>query len=305
MNMIYKDGPERIKIAELNESMGIAGFATTLVVPAALDNNFLQSINLSLRIIGSPGNIYIELYDYNVDMAYGNPIATSNYLNSGLASGDWRTYEFRFDKEVLLEKGHEYLVLVKAIGTSSNNIWSLGGFAEICNASLHQDTYLYSTNGAYLKEGPDLITNKIADLFMSLTTTLQEQVEFVYEKFGLYTGTFELENDIATRCRISFNPRLDSNIDKYQVIVKGAKRVDGILGDFCFADFVQRSQYNHTVWSNGKESGSEFCYDFMFPQEVNYIEFQILFASNEVVVEENHEALYAVVVCTDNAYIQE
>ena len=304
-NMIYKDGSDRIRVAELNDSLGIAGFASTITVPAALDNAYLQTLSLDLRVTGAPGAICIELYDYNVEMNYGEPFAISNYLNSSLATSDWRTYNFSFNKQILLEKGHEYLVLVKALGTSTNNIWSLGGFTEICNNALHQDTYLYTSNGVFRKEGPDVITNKIADLYIGIGVTSQKQIELKYDKQGLYTGTFNIENDVATRCRVSFNPRFDGNIEHYSVIVKGAM-VDGEnIPEYHFADFVQMSKFDHTVWANGKLSGNEFCFDFTFSEAVNKIEFQIVFnnTKDNQITEENYEALYAVVACTDNAYI--
>ena len=173
VNMIYKDGPERIKVAEINETAGIAGFATTMIVPAELDNNFLNGMSLSLRIQGAPGSLNIMLYEYNDAMQYGDAIAVSNYLNAGLVTNEWRTYDFSFDKQILLEKGKEYLVLIRANSTDSVNYWSIGGFTGVCNYNIHQDTYLYTVHGGFSKEGPDLITNKIADAFIGLKTTSQ------------------------------------------------------------------------------------------------------------------------------------
>ena len=82
--------------------------------------------------------------------------------------------------------------------------------------------------------------------------------------------------------------------------------VDGEnVPEYHFADFVQKSKFDHTVWANGKLSGSEYCFDFTFSEAVNEIEFQIIFnnTKDNKITEENYEALYAVVACTDNAYI--
>jgi hypothetical protein len=301
VNMIYKDGPERIKVAEINETAGVAGFATTMLVPAELDNNYLNGMSLSLRVQGVPGSLNIMLYEYNDAMQYGDAVAVSNYLNAGLVTNDWRTYEFSFDKQVLLEKGKEYLVVIRANSTNSVNYWSIGGFTEICNYNIHQDTYLYTVNGRFDKEGPDLITNKIADAFIGLKTTSQLRTEYVYSN-GMYSGAFVLENDMASRCRISINPRDDKNIDNYKIIVKGR---NGNLDKYVFAKQTQRLVYTHTKWVHGIESGLEYCYDFVFDKEVNDIEFQIVYQAPGKITAENYEALYSLVVATDNAYIKE
>ncbi len=301
VNMIYKDGPERIKVAEINETAGIAGFATTMLVPAELDQNYLNGITLSLRLQGAPGSLNIMLYEYNDAMQYGDAIAVSNYLNAGLVTNEWRTYEFSFDKQILLEKGKEYLILIRANNTNSVNYWSIGGFTEVCNYNIHQDTYLYTINGQFAKEGPDLITNKIADAFIGLKTTSKLRTEYVYSN-GLYTGAFVLENDMASRCRISINPRKNENIDNYKIVVKGR---NGELDDYIFGKQVQRLTYNHTKWVHGLESGLEYCYDFIFDKEINDIEFQVIYQAPGKITEENYEALYSIVVATDNAYIKE
>jgi hypothetical protein len=40
----------------------------------------------------------------------------------------------------------------------------------------------------------------------------------------------------------------------------------------------------------------------VFPKEVNYVEFQIIYDNPNPVGEENYEALFALVVSTDSAY---
>ena len=300
MNMIYKDGPDRVKVAELNQENRVAGFASTIVVPAELDENYLREISLSLRKIGNPGSCYLELYDYNVSNLYGDPIAVSNYLSAGKASDVWATYKFTFDNEQLLEKGHIYLLLIKASATNRQNMWYVGGFAEQCNNSIHQDTFLYTTESKFQKEGPDLITNQVYDMFMGLYTTETKQLELNYSQRGIYTGAFDLEHNEASRVRISFNPRLSNQF--YKVIVKGKTKNEELINGEQLGD---AKIFNHITWANGEQSAPEYVYDFAFNKAVNTIEFQIIFDNPNPVGENNYEALFAVVVSTDNAYIKE
>ncbi len=301
VNMIYKDGVDRLKIAEINNSFDIAGFASTMVVPAELDNNFLNSINLSLRITGAPGTCQVQLFDYNSSNIYDEPVATSNLLNSSLASDQWRTYKFVLDNQIKLEKGKMYLVLVTATNTSTGNTWSVGGFTEECNNLIHQDTYTYHSDGRFTKEGPDIVTNTIADMFIGLTTTEVQALDMKYSKQGLYTGTFHLENNKASRVRISINPRRDENIDFYKVKAFGWTSNK----DFVVGSFIDRKMYSHTTMSNGEVSGYEYVYDFVFDQEVDLIEFQVIFDNPNGVTASNYEALYSLVVSTDNGFTKE
>lgn len=300
VNMIYKDGPDRVKVAELNQDNGIVGFASTIVVPAELDENYLREISVSLRKIGNPGSCYIELYDYNTDNLYGDPIAVSNYLNAGKASDIWATHRFTFDNEIFLEKGHIYLLLIKAGATNRQNMWTIGGFAEQCNHSIHQDTYLYTTESKFQKEGPDLITNQVYDMFMGLYTTETKQTKLNYTQRGLYTGTFDLEHSKASRVRVSFNPRLSNQY--YKVLVKGKTTANELVMGIPLGD---PKLYNHITWSNGEQSAPEYVYDFAFFEEVTSVEFQIVYDNPNPVGENNYEALLALVVSTDNAYIKE
>lgn len=309
INMIYKDGPNRIKVLELDETKGVAGFASTIVVPAELDGNYLNAVSLSLRTVGNPGVIYCELYDYKEDMLYKDPIATSNYLNSAATTGDWRTYQFTFNSDIMMENGHVYLLLVKAAGTYVGNTWFLGGFEEPCNYSVHQDTYLYGANGSFSKEGADVITNKVSDIFIGLYTTGTRRVSLAYSKVGLYTGSFALEHNTATRVRVSFNPGLNGKVresfdvnDYYTVTVIGrndkGQYLDGVL------DINGAKQFKHTVWANGEESADEYAYDFDFEEPVVFIEFQIIYKNANNVNKDSHGELFAVVASTDNAYLR-
>lgn len=300
MNMIYKDGPDRVKVAELNQENGVVGFASTIVVPAELDENYLREISLSLRKIGNPGSCYLELYDYNVNNLYGDPVAVSNYLSAGKASDVWTTYKFTFDNEQLLEKGHIYLLLIKSSSTNRQNMWYVGGFAEQCNNSIHQDTFLYTTDSKFQKEGPDLVTNQVYDMFMGLYTTETKQLALNYSQRGIYTGSFELEHNEASRVRVSFNPRLSNQY--YKVVVKGKTKSEELVNGMQITD---AKVFNHITWANGEQSAPEYVYDFAFDKAVNFVEFQIVFDNPNPVGEQNHEALFAVVVSTDNAYIKE
>lgn len=302
VNMIYKDGANRIKVAELNADSGITGFASMITVPAGLDGNYLNSIGVSLRVQGAPGSCQLLLYDYNESNAYLEPVASSNFLNSGLATDDWQVYQFRFDNEVKLEKGHEYLLLIKTTGTSNGNVWCVGGFVEQCNYNVHQDTYLYN-GSTFVLEGPDLITNQVADMFISLYTTEVETADLKYLPKGLYTGNFRVEEGAASRVRVSFNPRLSN--EYYTVIVKGKTDID--TADYIMGEQVEYPmEFPHTVWAYGKESANQFVYDFIMPERVTEIEFQIIYNNPATSVDnDTYEALYSVVVSVDDAYIKE
>ena len=300
INMIYKDGPDRVKVAELNQENGVVGFASTIIVPAELDGNYLKEVSLSLRKIGSPGSCYLELYDYDINNLYGEPIAMSNYLSAGKASDVWSTYKFSFDDEQLLEKGHIYLLLIKASATNRQNMWYVGGFAEQCNNGVHLDTFLYTTDSKFQPEGPDLVTNQVHDMFIGLYTTETKELELNYSQRGIYTGSFDLEHNEASRVRVSFNPRQSNKY--YKVVVKGITVNEELQQGTQLND---PKVFNHTTKANGEQSAPEYVYDFAFDKPVNFIEFQIIFDSPDPVGEQNYEALFAVVVSTDNAYIEE
>ncbi len=322
LNMIYKDGADRISVMDINESISQKGFVSAITVPAELDNNFLKSVSISLRVEGAPGVCYCELYDYKaLDKAqnriFGEPIATSKNLGSASASSTgFGTHHFALDNEILLEKGQMYLLVVKANGTSTGNVWRVGGFTEVCNNNIHQDTYIYNTDGSLTPQTMDMLSNQVLDMFIGLGTSQVKENNLSYSKQGIYTGTFEIENSAASRVRVSFNPDrngkelIDFNVHDYYKVnvigklkdldefVKGVpNRIDG-LGNH------EVKVYSHRVLADGELSAYEYVYDFDFEgQEVDLIEFQIVYNSIDAVGEDAHGALYAVVVSTDNAFL--
>lgn len=314
VNMIYKDGANRIKIIELNESENIMGFGTTIEAPHELDENYLNAIGLSLRTIGKPGQLWCELYHWNEDAIYDPEyvIAISEFLNSDTITSDWKTHKLHFrDSDIKLESGHKYMLLIKGSGTTKDNVWCIGGFEEICNMSPHQDTFFYENNNNFLRRIlPNPNTNIIYDAFVSLYTTENQQVALNYSRDGLYTGTFELENAKASRVRVSFNPNLNgkqSNPDMFRVedYYKVAVKGQTLDGGFIMGTFDGNiKQYNHILVSNNEISAKEYAYDFTFPEEVVRIEFQIMYHSNDLVDERAHGSLFAVVVSTDNSLIR-
>ena len=313
INMIYKDGPSRIKIFELNNPEYIIGFCTTIEVPAELDENFLNAIGLSLRAVGKPyGQIWCELYHYNSENIY-NPsevIASSEFLNSDTITSEWKTHKFFFrDSDIKLESGHKYLLMIKGTVSDSNNIWCIGGFEEDCNMEVHKDTFIYRQGDVVLEQiHPNVNTNKIYDAFISLYTTETQQITLNYSRYGAYTGTFQLEHAEARRVRISFNPNsnkipvedLFNVIDNYYTVnVKGQT----LEGEYVDGIFESKKELSHVVISNGEVSANEFVYDFTFEKPVVEVEFQILYHSPDPVSNERHGSLFSVVVSTDNAYL--
>ena len=332
MNMIYKDGAERVSIVELNESISQKGFVSTIIIPAELDNTYLKTISLSLRVEGAPGVCYCELYDYatldkSQNRIFGEPIASSKNLSSAnVSTNNFSTQQFVFDNEILLEKGHMYVLVLKANGTSTGNIWRVGGFPEQCNNTIHQDTYVYMTDGTLTPQTVDILSNQVTDMFIGLGVSQIETNNLSYSKQGIYTGVFEIENDLASRVRVSFNPDLNGkkipnnhkevgadefNInDFYKVSVIGRTRdmqyVQGIPDALDANNNHMFKVYSHRVLADGRLSANEYVYDFHFGgQQVDYIEFQIVYDSKEAVGESGHGALYAVVVSTDNAFLGE
>ena len=313
INMIYKDGPSRIKIFELNNPEYIIGFCTTIEVPAELDENFLNAIGLSLRAVGKPyGQIWCELYHYNNENIY-NPsevLASSEFLNSDTITSEWKTHKFFFrDSDIKLESGHKYLLMIKGTVSDPNNIWCIGGFEEDCNMEVHKDTFIYRQGDVVLEQiHPNVNTNKIYDAFISLYTTETQQITLNYSRYGAYTGTFQLEHAEARRVRVSFNPNankipvedLFNVIDNYYTVnVKGQT----LEGEYIDGIFESKKELSHVVISNGEVSANEFVYDFTFEKPVVNIEFQILYHSPDPVSNERHGSLFSVVVSTDNAYL--
>ena len=323
VNMIYKDGPSRIKVFEINNPEYIIGFCTTIEVPAELDENYLNAIGLSLRAVGKPyGQIWCELYHYNNENIY-NPsevIASSEFLNSDTITSAWKTHKFFFrDSDIKLESGHRYLLMIKGTVSDPNNVWCIGGFEEDCNMEVHKDTFIYRQGDVVLEPiAPVTNTNKIYDAFISLYTTETQQITLNYSRYGAYTGTFQLEHAEASRVRVSFNPNTNkipvedffNNIDNYYTVsVKGQT----IEGEYVDGEFEGKKELSHVVISNGEVSANEFVYDFAFkkigvddivrPVSVVKIEFQIMYHSPDPVSNERHGSLFSVVVSTDNAYL--
>ena len=111
-----------------------------------------------------------------------------------------------------------------------------------------------------------------------------------------------LDEGEASRVRISFNPRL--SIEHYDVVVKGRSRIDN--SEYVLGQLVgEPKELPHTVWANGTESAHEFVYDFIMPEKVVEVEFQIVYNNPAASVSsDTYEALYAVVVSVDDAYVE-
>jgi hypothetical protein len=322
LNMIYKDGADRISVMDINESISQKGFVSVITVPAELNNSFLKSISVSLRVEGAPGVCYCEIYDHKAldkvqNRIFGEPIASSKNLGSAnVSSTGFSTHHFALDNEILLEKGQMYLLVVKANGTSTGNVWRVGGFTEVCNNNVHQDTYIYNTDGSLTPQTADMLSNQVLDMFIGLGISQVREHNLSYSKQGIYTGSFEIENDAASRVRISFNPDrngkelIDFNVhDYYKVNVVGKLKgldefVAGVPDKIDELNNHKVKVYSHRVLAAGNLSAYEYVYDFDFGgQEVDFIEFQIVYNSIDAVGEDAHGALYAVVASTDNAFL--
>jgi FAD synthase len=233
-----------------------------------------------------------------------------------VSSTGFSTHHFALDNEILLEKGQMYLLVVKANGTSTGNVWRVGGFTEVCNNNVHQDTYIYNTDGSLTPQTADMLSNQVLDMFIGLGISQVREHNLSYSKQGIYTGSFEIENDAASRVRISFNPDrngkelIDFNVhDYYKVNVVGKLKgldefVAGVPDKIDELNNHKVKVYSHRVLAAGNLSAYEYVYDFDFGgQEVDFIEFQIVYNSIDAVGEDAHGALYAVVASTDNAFL--
>jgi hypothetical protein len=184
------------------------------------------------------------------------------------------------------------------MNTYTNNVWCVGGYYELFNNDIDQHTFVYNIDEAFIEEGVLVGTNQLANMFLGLNTTKNQRADITYSNKGLYTGTFDLEDIKASRVRVSFNPRRDANIDFYKVLVKGRTENGYIFGE----QVGERKVFNHTKTANGEQSGKEYIFDFNFSEQVDKVEFQIIF-NVAAISDATYEALYSVVVSTDNAYL--
>ena len=326
VHAILKDGSERICVGELNLDKNVLGYATTFTVPASLDNTYLRQLDLILAVNGNPGNIHLEIYPYNEAGVYdpnSEQCIMSEELQSGKAFSVFRTYPFLLSKDILLSSNITYVVLIKAKGTSSGNIWKIGGFREACSAEYHQDTYWIGSDGSIAPEYPDA-SGYLPDAYIGIGAVRSLETKYIPAKAGAYSSSFILEESDATRVRITFNPVKDYNPkdDKkefpFKLYVRGRKaqditNLDGINpseNPWRAATLVNGAGViDHRVYANGMLSGKQLVWDFEFKDatgqvfSVTEIEFQIVFDTEYEVGIDTYEGLMSLVVSTDNGSI--
>ena len=305
---IVKDGVTRINVMDIGIN-GIDGFATKITVTSDMNGAILDAVRIALKSTDLPGVCYIELYDFNDEIVNNfstqEPIAVTNHINAGQANGLWNTYKFTFNESVLLQQGAQYLMLVKTLN-GQNGHWSVGGFNEVCEEGVHIDTFIYSDSTKLLS--PIVKNNNItgveSDMFLSLYTIKQnEENQSAIEPLskGLYTGRFLLEDGKATRVRVSFNPR--KFIECYTVTVKGIKD-NGDFMEVLTKGYEEARRLSHRVEAAGEMSADEYVFDFDLQEAAREIEFQIFCNLQSGAQNDNYEALYSLVVSTDDAHVE-
>ena len=305
---IVKDGITRINIMDIGRN-GIDGFATKLTVTSDMNGSILDAVRISLRANQVPGICYVELYDFNDDIVNNfniqEPIAISNHINAGEADGLWNSHKFTFNETVLLQQGAQYLLLVRTVNNGETGYWSVGGYNEVCEEDVHIDTFTFSEDTGLLTNiyKNNNVTGVESDMFLSLYTIKQnenEQSAIQPLSKGLYTGRFTLEEGQATRVRVSINPR--RYIECYTITVKGIKE-NGEMMDVLTQGYEQGKRLSHKVQAAGEMSADEYVFDFTLQEPAREVEFQIFCELQAGARNDNYEALYSLVVSTDDAHV--
>ena len=306
---IIKDGVTRINVMNIGVD-GIDGFATKMTVTSDMNGSILDAVRIALKSNNIPGVCYIELYNYNDEIVNNfniqSPIAVSNHINAGQANGLWNTYKFTFNETVLLQQGAQYLLLVKTINNGENGYWSVGGFNEVCDEGVHIDTFTYSDSTKLLTaiQRNNNVTGVESDMFLSVYTIKpneENESAVIPLSKGLYTGRFTLEDGQATRVRVSFNPR--RFIECYTVTVKGITE-NGKYLDVLTKDYTEAKRLSHKIEAAGEISADEYVFDFNLLEPAREIEFQIFCNLQSGAQNNNYEALYSLVVSTDDAHLE-
>lgn len=191
--MILKDGKEKPKsiypITRPN-----SGFATTMPIPRSM-GGVIRSIDVSLACTGNPGSITAYIYKENaagVKELVGKSIA----VDSSYATMSARDITLKFDEQIILEAGRDYILALKTTWADDNNKWHVCGFDEICVGEIHKDCFTVIDNSfEHFTEDSDMY------LSLAVSEILEDQIEYFQE--GIYSCLTEMPTNMkATRVRV-------------------------------------------------------------------------------------------------------
>ncbi|MGL5507071.1 MAG: hypothetical protein ACRDB0_04130, partial [Paraclostridium sp.] len=191
--MILKDGKVRKKVREL--TVPNSGFATTMSIPRSM-GGVLKKIEVALAVAGNPGSIKASIYQQTSNGLGFELLGSSDSLNSSHATLSLNDLTLKFNEELILETGKDYVLLLHTTWGDENNKWYIGGFDEPCLDGVHKDCYDYLEESFILSED-------ISDMYLgiSVSEVLKDQVEY-FQK-GLYSCDIPLpSNTKVTRARV-------------------------------------------------------------------------------------------------------
>lgn len=193
--IIIKDGNERKEIKTLNYD--VKGFATKCCKLYSIDG-YLSKIQISLGVIGNPGNIKIILYKIlDEDTMALEEINSSNPISSSEVTASLNNVTFTFNDAVRIYRNENYLVFIRAEGVDTDNRWRIGGYEDACDESClccSGDTYDYV--GSQLQ--PNSSSN---DIYLAFFMSEVIDNEINYLQRGVYTCSNEVK-DGFTRIRV-------------------------------------------------------------------------------------------------------
>ena len=195
LQFIVKDGIERVKVFELDHAGH--GYGTEIVIPASLQDNVINKIEVSLAIKGNPGEIQGVFWKYDEDM---RSYVKTEYRTRGIspleASGWFNNFVADLVTEMPVQPGERYILIMESTSGSEDDKWFIGGFNDDeCLDDIHNDSYIQS-NGLLYKSVED------KDMFLILTTKKLAASEIKRLPYGLYTCDFDIHRSLANRVRV-------------------------------------------------------------------------------------------------------
>ena len=189
--MILKDGKVRKKIREL--TVENSGYATTMSIPRSM-GGVIKHIEVAVAASGNPGSLKASVYEIATEGF--NLLGTTDSLSSSNATMSLNDLKLKFNEEIILEAGKDYVLLLHTTWADENNKWYIGGFDEPCLENIHKDCFDYL-------DGSFVLSEDFSDMYLALAVSevLEDQIEY-FQK-GMYTCKMSLaSNTKVTRARV-------------------------------------------------------------------------------------------------------